>query len=192
MKKLSFLCMFAMLFITSALAQTEHLTFKGIPINGTLTEFVNRMKSAGYTYLGQEDGIGVMQGDFAGCRNCDILVATYKPTGNVSMVVVLFTTYNDWGDLEGNYNSLKSMLTLKYGEPSEVIEEFQGYEPNTNNGKMHKLTMDQCIWGSLFSTEAGDIELSITKLNYTSGRVMLRYRDRDNTNAVKEQAINDL
>ena len=108
------------------------------------------------------------------------------------MVIVLFPAQDDWVTLETSYNSLKEMLSQKYDEPDTVIEEFQGYQPDTNNSKMHKLTMDQCTWGALFTTDNGEIELSISKHNYLSGRIVLRYRDRINTDVVKQQAINDL
>ena len=173
-------------------AQTEHLTFKGVPVDGSLSEFVAKMKNVGFSYFGENDGIAIMKGDFAGYRECEIFVLPYKPTQKVSMVVVLFAAEDNWGGLERQYNSLKTMLTLKYGEPAEVVEEFQGYQPDTNNSKMHKLTMDQCAWGSLFSTQAGDIELSIAKQDYITGRVTLLYRDRINTEAVMQQAIDDL
>ena len=51
-------------------AQSEHLTFKGVPIDGTLTEFVTKMKTAGFTHLGTQDGMAALQGDFAGYKNC--------------------------------------------------------------------------------------------------------------------------
>ena len=53
--------------VSFAQNDTEHLTFKGVPIDGTLSEYVKKMKSAGFEYL--EGGIdyAVLQGDFAGC-----------------------------------------------------------------------------------------------------------------------------
>lgn len=57
-------------FVTSAIAlaqnDSEHMTFKGIPIDGALNEFVAKMKQAGFTYIVTQDGIAVFQGDFAG------------------------------------------------------------------------------------------------------------------------------
>lgn len=34
-------------------AQSEHMKFKGIPMEGSLNSFVDKLKSKGYTYLGQ-------------------------------------------------------------------------------------------------------------------------------------------
>lgn len=46
MKKLSFL-LIALLMAIMANAQTEHLKFMGIPIDGTLDEFSNKLKKQG-------------------------------------------------------------------------------------------------------------------------------------------------
>ena len=59
--------------VSFAQNDTEHLTFKGVPIDGTLSEYVKKMKSAGFEYL--EGGIdyAVLQGDFAGFKDCNVL-----------------------------------------------------------------------------------------------------------------------
>jgi hypothetical protein len=47
-------------------AQTsEHLSFKGVPIDGTLNEYVSKMKNSGFTLIGIEDGVAMLKGDFA-------------------------------------------------------------------------------------------------------------------------------
>ena len=46
-------------------AQTNHMKFKGIPIEGTLDSFVQKLKSKGFTYLGQQDGMALLKGEFA-------------------------------------------------------------------------------------------------------------------------------
>ena len=57
MKRNLFLLLFAIVTL-STFAQTtsEHLTFKGVPIDGTLTEFVSKLKQKGLTHIGTEDG----------------------------------------------------------------------------------------------------------------------------------------
>ena len=36
--------------------QSEHLTFKGVPIDGTLNDFVTKMTQNGFTNSGTENG----------------------------------------------------------------------------------------------------------------------------------------
>ena len=50
MKRLIFLLLFAStILISSAQDKSEHLSFKGVPIDGTLNEYVLKMKAAGFS-----------------------------------------------------------------------------------------------------------------------------------------------
>lgn len=184
------------LFATVAFAQSsesEHLTFKGVPIDGTLSQYVAKMKAAGFSYLGEEDGTALLKGDFAGFKGCTIGVSTLEGVDVVNRIVVLFTTYDEWSSLERDYNHLKDMLTKKYGEPSEVVQEFVNRLSSRNNtAKMLALGSDECTWFTTFSTEKGDIQLALSKYDYTSGMVVLKYFDKINTEAVMTAAMDDL
>ena len=173
--------------------ESQHLSFKGVPIDGTLKAYTEAMKSAGFTYLGTQDGIALLQGDFAGYRGCTIGVATLKKLDLVSTIAVIFPDQETWSGLYSNYSFLKEMLTKKYGKPSDEAERFDSYsEPNDDNSRMHELKMDRCKYYTIFSTPKGDIELSIQHNSVTNCFVLLKYYDKINTNAVQEDAMNDL
>lgn len=195
MKKFLFVAICA-LFATVAFAQSsesEHLTFKGVPIDGTLSQYVAKMKAAGFSYLGEEDGTALLKGDFAGFKGCTIGVSTLEGVDVVNRIVVLFTPYDEWSSLERDYNHLKDMLTKKYGEPSEIVQEFvNSYSSRNNTAKMLALGSDECTWFTTFSTEKGDIQLALSKYDYTSGVVVLKYFDKINTEAVMTAAMDDL
>jgi hypothetical protein len=106
------------------------------------------------------------------------------------MIGVIFQSRDNWADLESDYDFFKEMLTEKYGAPAVVIEEFDR-DPKDNNAKLYELTMDRCTWASGFETELGEIELSIEYQDFQS-RVVLRYRDKINTEKVRKQALEDL
>ncbi len=73
-----------------AQSQSEHLTFKGVPIDGTLDEYVAKMKQAGFTYVTTQDGVAVLEGDFAGYQGCTVGVSTLKATNVVNTIGVMF------------------------------------------------------------------------------------------------------
>lgn len=172
---------------------SAHLTFKGVPIDGALNEYVAKMKSAGFSYLGTQDGTAVLQGDFAGFKGCLIGVSTLKAHNVVHTIGVIFPACDDWSSLAQGYELLKSMLTRKYGEPSACVEEFQGYtQPRSDNDKLHALQMDRCTYCTVFETLKGDIQLSLDHRDVTTCFVKLQYWDRINTEAVQEQAMEDL
>ena len=98
-----------MLCYMASIAQTanEHLTFKGVPIDGSLNEYVSKMKSAGFSYLGTQDGTAILQGDFAGFKGCLIGVSTLKNSDVVNTIGVIFPEKDDWSSLEETYQHLK-------------------------------------------------------------------------------------
>ena len=54
--------------VTASSAQTNHMKFKGIPMEGTLNSFVQKLKEKGYTYLGQQEGMALLKGEFAATK----------------------------------------------------------------------------------------------------------------------------
>ena len=186
----------SLLAILSALTSyaQEHMTFKGVPIDGTLDAYVANMKKAGFTYLGTQDGVAMLQGDFAGYRGCTIGVITLKSIDLVNRITVLFDSQETWSNLYGNYSSLKEMLTTKYGKHSECVEKFEGYtQPRDDNGRMHELLMDRCKYYTIWETDKGSIELDLIKGEFgNEGMVRLTYWDKTNTSSVQEKALEDL
>ena len=79
MKELIISLLVSLMTLTS-FAQTEspHLAFKGVPIDGTLNEYVQKMKQKGFDYLGTENGIAILTGDFAAYKGCTVGVTTLK------------------------------------------------------------------------------------------------------------------
>lgn len=194
MKKTLFVCLMVTFTIIS-FAQTEsgHLTFKGVPIDGTLTEYVSKMKAAGFSLLETEDGTAILQGDFAGFKGCKIGVSTLKATDVVNTIGVIFPECEDWSSLENRYELIKLMLTQKYGQPAECLEKFQTYrEPNDNGSKLTCLKMEQCIYYTIFETAKGKIRLSLEHVWGRGCFVMLQYWDKINTDTVRAQALEDL
>lgn len=172
----------------------EHLAFKGVPIDGTLSSYVAKMRAKGFASMGSQNGVAVLKGDFAAHKSCTILVATMQNKDLVSRIAVGFPDHEQWQYLYGDYSELKELLTVKYGEPTDCIEEFQGYmNPTTDSDKMHKVIFGQCRFGTRFLTTKGEIHLSIEKSSdYGNGFVKLLYIDKINNDTVKQDALDDL
>lgn len=193
MKKLLLTVLFAA-FSFAALAQatSQHLTFKGVPIDGTLNQFVNNMKEKGLTGTVNKDGTAVLEGDFAGYKGCYVVVSTLKNKDLVSTIGVMFPEHSSWVTLEESYTKLKEMLTTKYGKPDKLVEEFQNGTPRDNNSRLHELQMDRCNYMTLFRTEKGNILLRLMHDDHLNCHVLLAYYDKINSHEVEEAAMNDL
>ena len=198
MKKFTALFAFMVIALTSyAQSNSEHLTFKGVPIDGTLNEFVAKMMCAGFSHIGTEDGVALLSGEFAGYRDCMIGVKTLKKYNTVHKIAVLFPTRNTWRGLSYDYTKLKSMLSKKYGEPEECVEKFVNTPSyvniNDDNGKMHEVTNNHCKYYSIFNVENGTISFSIEyDGDLHESRVKLWYFDKINSEAFEEAAMDDL
>jgi len=173
--------------------KSEHLSFKGVPIDGTLNEYVSKMKQSGFSLIGTEDGTAILNGDFAGYKGCYVGVSTLKQKDLVHKIAVMFPDNNTWSTLSGDYYDLKKMLTEKYGEPSKVVEEFDTYsKPKDDNSRMHEVGMDRCKYYSIWQTNNGEIQLSIEHESVIKYFVRLGYFDKINSEIIKAKALDDL
>ena len=196
MKKIIITLSLLMVLMSSSFAQSsEHLKFKGVPIDGTLNEYVNKMKQAGFYYEATEDGIALLSGEFAGYSDCIVGVKTLQKLNLVHEIVVLFPSQDKWAGLNYDYERLKTMLTKKYGEPDECIERFNApsYMTMDDNAKMYQVERNNCEYYSKYDTNNGSISLTISNDGYEFGcRVKLFYTDKTNSAIFDDAVMEDL
>lgn len=190
MKKMVLSLILAMM--ACAMMAQEHMTFKGVEIDGTMEEFVAKLKEKGFVYEGEENGVAIMRGDFAGYGDCEVAVLTMGDEDVVNAVGVMFHEREEWTAIETDYNTLKAMLIEKYGRPYSVVEEFNGRTFDDNRMKFYCLTSDRCQWSSMFETELGTIELYMQQTDKEKASVIMKYYDMANSDVVKSSAIEDL
>ena len=189
MKK--FIFTLVLLLVTTNLLAQEHLSFKGIPIEGSIKEFCKKLEAKGLTSMGTEDNITLFTGDFTG-REATIAVAATDDGKNVFSVVVLFDSSEEWNTLVNTYDYYKDLYTRKYGKPTKSKENNPAHS-NENIFLMNKLNSGTVVWASAWEVTGGDIELSIEKAdNYMSGLVMIRYRDAQNVEAKIHRDLEDI
>lgn len=170
----------------------QHLTFKGVPIDGTLQSFVQKMKEAGFQYEATENGSTILSGDFAGYKGCYVVVYTLQNKDLVSKIIAIFPEKDTWSDLVANYENLKDMLTEKYGAPSDQIERFNTTVYDDWD-RIHAICDGEADWFSVFSTELGNLYLTFSKApKPETASVLLIYSDKTNSDIIRQNAIDDL
>lgn len=181
------------LVIMGGIMAQEHLSFKGVPINGTLKQYTAAMVKAGFKSLGTTtDGVARLSGDFAGYKDCVVYVSTLNNLDVVNRIEVLFPRKDTWSSIMDDYENLKSLLTTKYGKPSMNTERFtQPFRAASDGLKMSALRTGELEWFTIFSTDLGNIELTIVAAS-TDGRVKLTYFDKKNTETVRQSVLDDL
>lgn len=90
MKKNLFILVFILLGLNAFSQSKEHLTFKGVPIDGKLSDFVVKMKAGGIQYVDKKDGVVIMKGEFAGYSNCIFGIASISNSEIVYKIIVFF------------------------------------------------------------------------------------------------------
>ena len=76
-------------------AQTEHMKFKGVPMEGTLQTFTSKLKAKGFMPIGVQDGVSLLKGEFAGYKDCTIGAVADK-SGMICKVSVIFPAMDKW------------------------------------------------------------------------------------------------
>ncbi len=177
--------------LSYAQSSSEHLTFKGIPIEGSMTEFCQKLKSKGFTSIGSDNNFALFVGDFTG-RKATIGVTATDDGKSVFYVAVFFDPSSEWNTLVNTYNYYKDLYTRKYGTPTVSIEENPAYS-DSNTALMAEVYQGTVVWGSAWEVAGGDIELSIEKSSEIyEGVVMIRYRDSQNIETKIQNDLEDI
>ena len=178
-----------------AMEQSTHLKFKGVPIDGSLAQFTARMERKGFNVVSSSDAeVHQLEGDFAGFKECEVYVSTLDNNDLVAQITVCFPSQEQWKNLYGDYKNLKDMLIEKYGRPTSCVERFKGYLGNSDNDSFRMMAVqdDNCQYVTRFSTDEGDIILSIEHGGVRECFAQLVYRDKENGETVRDAAIDDL
>lgn len=179
------------LFATISMMAQEHLSFKGIPIEGSMTEFCQKLKTKGFTSIGQENNITLFTGDFTG-REATVGVTATDDGQNVFAVVVLFDPSGEWNALVNTYDYYKDLYTRKYGKPT-ISREKNPALLGSNTALMAEVHQGTVVYGSVWEVTGGDIQLSIEKSSgFYEGMVMIRYRDSQNVEAKIKNDLDDI
>lgn len=173
--------------------EREHLTFKGIPIDGTPEEFGRKLEELGFRFDHISKGsYWYKSGSFAGYHDCEVIVKAYDNL--VYEVVAILPTQYKWSHLYNDYSTLVSSLKRKYGEPLYQKEEFVSTpscrDLDDDNDKYSEVDDGHCKYYTGFVAPGwiGSIHIEIKQ----SCRVGLHYTDYSNE-SLKNQAVeNDL
>ena len=178
------------------MAQTpnKHLTFKGIPITGTLESFAQKMEAKGLKKILSNKISVVFEGVFAGYSGCKIYVFKIPNRNIVHKVGVGFPKESSWARLEEEYYKFKGMLTNKYGESPWHSERFkEGASTFSDAAKMSSIKEEKCYYYSKWEVDDGTILMGIFPTpDHDDGRITLIYFDKINDALAKKAKEDDL
>lgn len=131
----------------------SHQEFLGIPMEGSVSSFVEKLSKKGYTIKKKDEfGDYWLQGKFQGYLS-EINVAGTVKTKQVHKVVVHFNKYKDWASAKNRYLSFRKKLLEKYDENEEEIQKY-----TKSVGKNGKIEEEICYFSSFYGSH-GEIWL---------------------------------
>lgn len=176
-KKLFLIFLFSFFLLES---YSQHLTFKGIEIDGTLTEFIGKLQKQGFVLIDHFENGAILKGNFAG-EESEIIIPC-KENETVWTVVVNFSEKSTWYSLKSTYKSYKESLTIKYGEGNSY-EFFKSPYYEGDGYEMSAVKLEKCIYSTAFETKEGDIIVEISK----EANVRIFYEDNENYLKIKQK-----
>lgn len=177
---------------TNILSAQEHLSFKGIPLEGNITAFCQKLEEKGYCLIGRDSNTYLLNGNFTG-KDAIIGVTTTDNGENVYGVTVIFDSTKEWNTLVKTYNYYKELYHKKYGKLSFTKESNTASVPS-NVFLMDNLCQGIAEYYSNWVTTGGEITLSINKspTKDYEGVVMITYRDTLNSETKFQSDLEDI
>ena len=165
----------------------KHLDFKGVSISGYLDNFKSELEKIGYRCEYSNDNHTRMSGEYAGRKvNLSILITSMT---KLVYLLLIDIKEDDWQKSKEIYNSIRDQLSEKYGQPSEVIEEFEEPYEDGDGYEFDALEMGQGSYFSNYHLPQGRICVAINchavededtgEITYDKG-VFLSYFDNNN------------
>ena len=160
MKKVLLLAILLPLLSLGVFAQNSHMTFQGIPIDGSAEEFSHKLVNKGFNLVKTTEKYSYFSGTFAN-EECGLGINITPVSKNVWRVLIVLPSKSSWFTLKSQYKNFKISYTQKYGSPTsyefflDPYYEGDGYE-------MSALHLKKCVYMSLFSVDNGKILLSMS------------------------------
>ena len=191
MKKL-LLTICSSLFCVLSYAQTEHLTFKGLPIDGSKQEFVKALQSQGYNVpkMGDDD---ILSGTFIG-QDSYVFIYDTPITNTIWKVVVLFeSTFDTWSTIKRAYDGLVDVYTKKYGAPILDQKELKSPYKEGFGLELQALKTDRCVYETVFAYTKDGVDIGYVEIRMTTDcQIMIGYEDSINFDLLTKERANEI
>lgn len=192
MKKL-LLTICSSLFCVLSYAQTEHLTFKGLPIDGSKQEFVKELQSQGYENAPEMGADDVLSGTFIG-RDCYVVIVGTPITNTVWKVGILFKLkYDNWSSIKRAYDGLVDVYTKKYGAPILDQKEFKSPYKEGDGHELYALKSDRCVYSTSFACTKNGVNVGYVAISMTTNcNIIIEYEDDINSDLLTKERANEI
>lgn len=146
-------------------------TFNGIKIDGSLTDFVAKMKAKGYEYLRSIDGNTVVMSGMLNSDQVEFWISGTPKTKKVWKLSIYFSKVDTWYTIKSDYDKSKQMLTSKYGEPNKEYEFFSNPYYDGDGYEMTAVRVEKATFASYWINEGEGYNLGVTITKFCQIRI---------------------
>lgn len=143
--------------------RSEHLTFYGVPMYGSVKDFATQLENKGLTInkdYYKEKGSYLLKGNLGHFKNCYIYLDHTHKTKLIFGLQVRFPDRTNWKDLNSDYVTIYHWLAKKYGIPNKDVKNFMiGREPLDDEDRYNAVLYGKAIYGAMFEADYGMIVL---------------------------------
>lgn len=154
----------------------KHMMFRSLPIDGDLKTAVKEVKKWGFMGM-KIKNMAVLMGTLEGADVMITLMATPK-SNTLFSVSVIYEGVETWNEQMVMYEKIKASIAAKYGEPTDIINEWES-PYSINNNPVQAFREDKVKYGVVYAADAGSVAVNII---YADGKVctMVTYIDEQN------------
>ena len=183
-----------LLLIFSNVIASESLSFSGIPIEGSVTEYCYKLKMKGFSLLREEIDSQAFYGEFTGVP-VTVWVSGSKSGQQIQNVAVFFEDEKGFFKFSSYvfnlYGYYKHLYSKKYGKPTRENENNLEKLVSTNTliAELHKGK----AFGSVWELDNGLIEIAIVKGAFPDvSLLMIRYFTAEGLRNRTNEHLNDI
>ena len=174
-----------------AMSAQEHLKFKNVPIDGPLSEFLQKIQQKDLKLTEQNDAGATLVGRMAGMQVEVFVLATDEKIPY--RVCAFFETPADWDVMKMEYFNIQRSLSFKYGKPATINQHFQFPYTEGDGKEIEAFGRNRGSWFTTYIQPEGAIILTITTNPFSnSPSVALIYEDQINGQRQSELLSEDL
>jgi hypothetical protein len=137
------------------------MTFMGIPVSGSMTEFSKKLAEKGFVLENSKDkDLWKYTGSFLN-KECELYLVGTQITQTVWKVLVAVPASSNWYSLKSDYNSVCDKLTNKYGVPENTFNFFSDPYYEGDGYEITAIKNEKCTYSKYWKLPYGTISCQI-------------------------------
>lgn len=163
-------------------------SFNGVAISGSMQTAVNGFKAKGFTLVDNGTNMTVMKGTIQG-QTVELFIKVTPKTKQVYAFSLYFPKQISWTSITSEYNRYKSILTEKYGQPTNEYEFFSKPYYLGDGYELQALRLEKCYYATYwFDKDNLNVAIEMSKFE----QINLSYENVKNIelNAKEKEQVN--